>query len=71
MARVTIINMDRDTRKLVNMIIGAVLLVIGIVVIFDYLMAFFRLLLGLILIIAGFYYLTADRSLFGRLFFRF
>ncbi|MFT4261275.1 MAG: hypothetical protein ACMXX9_02475 [Candidatus Woesearchaeota archaeon] len=71
MPRVTIINMDRDTKQLIKLIVGALLILLGVIVIFDYLLAFFRLLLGLILIGAGFFYLNYSNNRFGRGFFRF
>ena len=71
MSTVKIVNLDRDTKKLLYVILGIVAIILGSIVIFDYLMAFFRLLLGLGLIILGLALIFKTPRPFGRVFFRF
>ena len=71
MAKVTIIKMDGELKKYFHLIVGIGLVVLGAIIVYDYIIAFFRIVLGLILIGFGIYYMTDDSHRFGKRFFRF
>ena len=71
MNKSTIIDINNDTKNILKHIIAIASIVLGVIIIYDYLLAFFRLLLGLALIIIGLLYYQYIKNPYNRLFFRF
>ena len=71
MSGIKVVNLDRDTKRLLYLGLGVLTVILGAIIIFDYLIIFFRLLVGVLLILLGFGLIFKSQKPFGRLFFRF
>ena len=71
MSGIKVVNLDRDTKRLLYLGLGVLTVILGAIIIFDYLIIFFRLVLGLLLILFGFGLILRSQKPFGRMFFRF
>ncbi len=67
----TIVKMNRNLSKYIYPLIGALLIIVGLIIMIDYLIAFFRLVLGILLIVIGLFLVNYESSNFGYRFFRF
>ena len=71
MSRIDIVNIDRDHKKHWQIILGAFLVVAGIIILFPYIITFAKIFGALILIALGLYVLSKNKKIKDRLFFRF
>ena len=69
--KVRVIDLDRDTKRYIYLALGAVLVILGLILIFDFIIQFIRLLIGLALIAAGVFLLNYDKYWYRFKFLRF
>ena len=69
--KTTITSIHPDMKSYIQMIAGLVLVVLGLIVMYDFILPFFRLLLGLLLITLGVYFFNYEKNKYGYRFFRF
>ncbi len=59
--RIEIVNLERDLKKHIMTIIGIILIILGVILLWEYIWHFFKIFLGALLILLGFYFILTDR----------
>lgn len=59
-----VVNIGRSSRDLMYFIIGCVLIVVGAVFAFDFIIKFIQFIIGLVLILAGMFFINYRRARF-------
>ncbi len=67
----TIVSIQPEVKNYMFIIGGIALIVLGLVLIHDYIIPFFRAILGVIMIVVGIFLLNYEKNKFGFSFFRF
>lgn len=67
----TVINIDPDSKSYIVMVAGLILIVLGFAIMYDLIWQFFRMFLGIMMIIIGLFLLNYERNKFGFRFFKF
>lgn len=67
----TIINMSRDVKELIMVLLGALCIIVGIILLLPYIWAFFKIFLGIFIILIGISFLVYRNKWFRFKFLRF
>lgn len=67
----TIVSIQPEVKNYIYIVAGLVLIVAGLLLIHDFILTFFRLFIGLIMIVVGIFLFNYEKNKYGFRFFRF